>query len=59
VSLVVLAFVVGFAPPARIVAHEHLLVMGRLDAAAIERVLGQSCSHAHDSEGVGLDRRCN
>jgi hypothetical protein len=58
-SLVVLAFVVGFAPPARIVAHEHLVVMSRVDAAAIKRVLGQSRSHLHDSEGIGLDWRCN
>ena len=58
-SLVVLTFVVGFAPPARIVAYEQLFVMSRVDAAAIKRVLGQSRSHLHDSEGIGLDRRCN
>jgi hypothetical protein len=58
-SLVVLAFVVGFAPPARIVAHEHLLVMSRVNAAAIESMLGQSRSHLHDSEGIGLDWRGN
>jgi hypothetical protein len=43
--VVVLAVVVGFAPPARIVSRGLLLVMGGVMAAAIGRVLYQGCSH--------------
>jgi zinc dependent phospholipase C len=50
VPVVVLAFVVGFALPARIVSRDLLLVMGGVVAVAIRCVLCQSRSHLHDSQ---------
>jgi len=53
VSVVVLAFVVGFALPARIVSRCLLVVMGGVGVAAIGRVLCQSRSHVMTPMGDG------
>jgi hypothetical protein len=51
VSVVVLAFVVGFAPLARIVAREHWLVVGGVVDGPVKRVLCQSRSHLMTPRG--------
>jgi hypothetical protein len=52
-SVVVFAFVVGFALPARIVSRDLLLFTPGVMAAAIGGVLWQSRSHFITPNGVG------
>jgi hypothetical protein len=55
VPVVVFAFAVRFAPPARVIPRDLLLIIDSFAAGAIGPLLCQSRSHLIDSEGVGAD----